>query len=103
MQSITVSRAGLHAPACAYSATASRRSMRRRGTCAWLVEEPGRYDRLVVAPGIRFLWDRLEGYGERVATLAACLARAGRTDRLARRQLRTMDDGGVFAICVPRD
>jgi len=59
------------------------------------------YDRLVVAPGIRFLWDRIEGYDETAAQRMPHAWQAGeQTLRLAR-QLRAMDDGGVVAISVP--
>jgi sulfide dehydrogenase [flavocytochrome c] flavoprotein chain len=59
------------------------------------------FDRLVVAPGIRFLWNKPEGY-DAVATQTMPHAwQAGRqTQRLAA-QLRAMDDGGVVAISVP--
>jgi sulfide dehydrogenase [flavocytochrome c] flavoprotein chain len=59
------------------------------------------YDRLVVAPGIRLLWNRIEGYDEAAAQRMPHAWQAGeQTMRLAR-QLRAMDDGGVVAICVP--
>ena len=59
------------------------------------------YDRLVVAPGIRFLWDRIEGYDEAAAQRMPHAWQAGeQTMRLAR-QLRAMNDGGVVAISVP--
>ena len=59
------------------------------------------FDRLVVAPGIRFLWNKPEGY-DVVATQTMPHAwQAGeQTQRLAA-QLRAMDDGGVVAISVP--
>ena len=59
------------------------------------------YDRLVVAPGIRFLWDRLEGYGEAQSQRLPHAWRAGAQTDLLAAQLRAMEDGGVFAICVP--
>jgi sulfide dehydrogenase [flavocytochrome c] flavoprotein chain len=59
------------------------------------------FDRLVVAPGIRFLRDRIEGYDERAAHSMPHAWMAGeQTTRLAA-QLRSMDDGGVVAISVP--
>jgi sulfide dehydrogenase [flavocytochrome c] flavoprotein chain len=59
------------------------------------------FDRLVVAPGIRLLWNRIEGYDEAAAQAMPHAWQAGeQTQRLAR-QLRAMDDGGVVAICVP--
>lgn len=59
------------------------------------------FDRLVVAPGIRFLWDRIEGYDEDAAQRMPHAWNAGeQTTRLAS-QLRSMEDGGVVAISVP--
>jgi NADPH-dependent 2,4-dienoyl-CoA reductase/sulfur reductase-like enzyme len=59
------------------------------------------YDRLVVAPGIRLLWNRIEGYDEVAAQRMPHAWQAGeQTMRLAR-QLRAMADGGVVAISVP--
>ena len=59
------------------------------------------FDRLVVAPGIRFLWDRIEGYDERASQGMPHAWKAGaQTTRLAD-QLHNMQDGGVVAISVP--
>jgi NADPH-dependent 2,4-dienoyl-CoA reductase/sulfur reductase-like enzyme len=59
------------------------------------------FDRLVVAPGIRFLWDRIEGYDERASQRMPHAWKAGaQTTRLAE-QLHSMQDGGVVAISVP--
>lgn len=59
------------------------------------------YDRCVVAPGIRFLWSTPEGYDEAAAEEMPHAWEGGtQTTRLAER-LRTMQDGGVFAISVP--
>jgi NADPH-dependent 2,4-dienoyl-CoA reductase/sulfur reductase-like enzyme len=59
------------------------------------------FDRLVVAPGIRFLWNKPEGYDAAAAQSMPHAWQAGdQTQRLAA-QLRAMDDGGVVAISVP--
>jgi sulfide dehydrogenase [flavocytochrome c] flavoprotein subunit len=59
------------------------------------------YDRLVVAPGIRFLWNKIEGYDEAATRVMPHAWQAGaQTQRLAA-QLRAMDNGGVVAISVP--
>ena len=59
------------------------------------------YDRLVVAPGIRFLWNRIEGLSPQAAEELPHAWMAGeQTARLAA-QLRSMPDGGVVAISVP--
>jgi hypothetical protein len=55
----------------------------------------------VVAPGIRFLWDRLQGYKEADSQRMPHAWRAGAQTGLLAAQLRDIDDGGVFAICVP--
>jgi len=59
------------------------------------------FDRLVVAPGIRFLWDRIEGYDEAATRSMPHAWKAGEQTVLLARQLRRMDDGGVVAISVP--
>ena len=59
------------------------------------------FDRLVIAPGIRFLWNKIEGYDEAATQAMPHAWQAGeQTQRLAM-QLRGMDDGGVVAISVP--
>ena len=59
------------------------------------------FDRLVVAPGIRFLWDRIEGYDGGAARRMPHAWKAGEQTRLLAMQLSRMDDGGVVAISVP--
>jgi sulfide dehydrogenase [flavocytochrome c] flavoprotein chain len=59
------------------------------------------FDRLVVAPGIRFLWNKPEGYDAAATQGMPHAWQAGeQTQRLAA-QLRAMGDGGVVAISVP--
>jgi sulfide dehydrogenase [flavocytochrome c] flavoprotein subunit len=101
MQSITVSRSGLARAGVRYvrdrvvSVDAQARRVRLASS------RDLAYDRLVVAPGIRFLWDRLEGYGEKASQRMPHAWRAGPQTDLLAAQLRAIDDGGVFAICVP--
>ncbi len=59
------------------------------------------FDRLVVAPGIRFLWDRIEGYDAFAAQRMPHAWRAGAQTALLAAQLRAMPDGGLVAIVVP--
>jgi sulfide dehydrogenase [flavocytochrome c] flavoprotein chain len=59
------------------------------------------YDRLVVAPGIRFLWERVEGSGPAAARTMPHAWQAGEQTSLLASQLRAMPDGGVVAISVP--
>lgn len=59
------------------------------------------YDRCVVAPGIRFLWNAPEGYDRAASERMPHAWEAGaQTLRLAEK-LSAMQDGGVFAISVP--
>jgi sulfide dehydrogenase [flavocytochrome c] flavoprotein chain len=59
------------------------------------------YDRCIVAPGIRFLWDAIEGYDEAASELMPHAWKAGaQTARLAA-LLRDVRPGGVVAIGVP--
>ena len=59
------------------------------------------YDHLVVAPGIRFLWNKLQGYDEAASQRMPHAWQAGAQTQLLAAQLRAMDDGGVVAISVP--
>ena len=101
LASLTVTRAGL--------AAAGVRHVRDRATAidakAGTVRTAGgttiAFDRLVVAPGIRFLWGTPEGYDEAASAIMPHAWKAGdQTKRLAI-QLRAMKDGGVVAISVP--
>jgi NADPH-dependent 2,4-dienoyl-CoA reductase/sulfur reductase-like enzyme len=59
------------------------------------------YDRLVLAAGIRFRWDALEGYDEAASLYMPHAWKAGAQTELLRARLHAMDDGGVVAISVP--
>jgi len=59
------------------------------------------YDRLIVAPGIDFRWDAIEGYDETASLSAPHAWKAGAQTTLLHRQLRAMPDGGVVLITVP--
>jgi sulfide dehydrogenase [flavocytochrome c] flavoprotein subunit len=59
------------------------------------------FDRLVVAPGIRFLWNRIEGYDEVASQKMPHAWKAGPQTTLLAGQLRRMPNGGVVAISVP--
>lgn len=60
-----------------------------------------KYDRLVVAPGIRMLWGTPEGYDEAAAQVMPHAWQAGPQTVLLARQLQRMRNGGVVAISVP--
>jgi len=60
------------------------------------------YDKVVVAPGIDFMWDRIEGL--QAANAAGQVLhswKAGPETVALRQQLEAMRDGGVYAIVIP--
>ncbi len=59
------------------------------------------YDRCIVAPGIDFRWDTIEGYDAGVAEKIPHAWKAGPQTALLRRQLESMRDGGTVVICPP--
>jgi sulfide dehydrogenase [flavocytochrome c] flavoprotein subunit len=59
------------------------------------------YDRLVLAPGIDIRWDGLPGYDEAAAARMPHAWRAGEQTLLLRKQLESMDDGGLVVISAP--
>lgn len=60
------------------------------------------YDRLIIAPGVDFLWDKLPMLESSAAQEKVPHAwKAGRQTVNLRRQLESMPDGGVFAISIP--
>ena len=101
MQSITVSRAGLARAGVrlvrdhAASIDADARKVRLGGGGTL------DYDRLVVAPGIRFLWNQPAGYDEAASLRMPHAWIPGPQTELLAAQLQAMDDGGVVAISVP--
>jgi sulfide dehydrogenase [flavocytochrome c] flavoprotein subunit len=61
-----------------------------------------RYDRLVLSPGVDFLWDQLPGMGRPGAQDTVLHAwKAGAQTAALRAQLEAMPDGGVFAMTIP--
>ena len=59
------------------------------------------YDRCVVAPGISFKWDGIEGYDDKVAETIPHAWKAGSQTMMLRKQLEDMKDGGTVCICPP--
>ncbi len=59
------------------------------------------YDRVIVAPGIDFQWDAIEGYDAAAAEIVPHAWKAGPQTELLQNQIRAMDDGGVVAIVAP--
>jgi sulfide dehydrogenase [flavocytochrome c] flavoprotein subunit len=61
------------------------------------------YDRLVLSPGIDFLYDRVPGLNTVDAQARVLHAwKAGAQTAMLRQQLVAMADGGVYAIVIPR-
>ena len=59
------------------------------------------YDRLVLAPGVDFRWGSPAGYDEGAAARMPHAWKAGEQTLLLRRQLESMEDGGLVAISAP--
>jgi sulfide dehydrogenase [flavocytochrome c] flavoprotein chain len=60
------------------------------------------YDRLVVSPGVDFMWEELPGLNNPAAQEKILHAwEAGPQTVALRNQLEAMPDGGVYALCVP--
>lgn len=61
------------------------------------------YDRLIVSPGIDFIWETLPGMASAEAQARVLHAwKAGPQTAALRQQLVDMPDGGVYAITIPR-
>ncbi len=58
------------------------------------------YDRLVVSPGIDFLWEQVEGLDRAKDSVLHAWKAGPQTVKLAQ-QLQSMNDGGVFVMTVP--
>jgi sulfide dehydrogenase [flavocytochrome c] flavoprotein subunit len=101
LASLTVTRSGLRRAGVqvirdrvtGVDAGAHRVRLDRNGTLG--------FDRLVLAPGIRFLTERIDGYDEHTAEKMPHAWRAGEQTRRLAAQLGEMRDGGVVAISVP--
>lgn len=60
------------------------------------------YDRLVVSPGIEFMWDALPGMKKPGAQERVLHSwKAGPQTAALRKQLEAMPDGGVYALAIP--
>ncbi len=59
------------------------------------------YDYAVVAPGIDFKWEAIDGYDEAAAELMPHAWKAGPQTLLLRKQIEAMPDGGVVFISAP--
>jgi len=62
-----------------------------------------RYDRLVLAPGIDFMWQEIPGLDNDTARSTVLHAwRAGPQTVALRKQLTDLPDGGIYAIAIPK-
>src|SRR4029453_9784270 len=61
------------------------------------------YDRLVVAPGIGFKYNSIEGYSEDATKIMPHAWSGGAQSKLLRQKLLDMDDGGLVVIAPPRN
>jgi sulfide dehydrogenase [flavocytochrome c] flavoprotein chain len=59
------------------------------------------FDRCVVAPGVSFLYDKIEGYSEEVSKTITHAWKAGEQTVTLRKQLEAMPDGGTVVITAP--
>lgn len=59
------------------------------------------YDRCIVAPGVSFKYDTIEGYDEEAAEKVPHAWKAGNQTKILRKQLEEMPDGGVFIMAPP--
>jgi NADPH-dependent 2,4-dienoyl-CoA reductase/sulfur reductase-like enzyme len=59
------------------------------------------YDRLVVAPGIDFRWNGIQGYDQNASRVIPHAWKDGEQVVLLRRQIESMEDRGTVVISVP--
>ncbi len=59
------------------------------------------FDRCIVAPGIDFRWDTIDGYDEKVAEKIPHAWKAGAQTAMLRKQMEAMKDGGTVVIAPP--
>ncbi|WP_198244715.1 NAD(P)/FAD-dependent oxidoreductase [methane-oxidizing endosymbiont of Gigantopelta aegis] len=59
------------------------------------------YDRLIMAPGIDFVWDDIAGYDAEIAQRVPHAWQAGPQTRLLWRQLQAMPDNGLIVLLAP--
>ena len=59
------------------------------------------YDKLVLAPGIDFKWEAIDGYGEAAAEIMPHAYKAGVQTRLLKEKVEAMAEGGTFVMSAP--
>jgi NADPH-dependent 2,4-dienoyl-CoA reductase/sulfur reductase-like enzyme len=64
--------------------------------------DPVAFDRVIVSPGIDFMWEQLPSMSDPAAQSKVLHAwKAGPQTAQLRRQLEEMPDGGVYVLCIP--
>jgi sulfide dehydrogenase [flavocytochrome c] flavoprotein chain len=58
------------------------------------------YDRLIISPGVDFIWDAVPGMSQAEGTILHAW-KAGPQTLALRQQLEAMPDGGTFALTIP--
>jgi NADPH-dependent 2,4-dienoyl-CoA reductase/sulfur reductase-like enzyme len=64
---------------------------------------PLKYDRLVIAPGIDFKWDAIEGYSPEAAKIMPHAWQGGEQTWLLKEKLLSLPDGGLVVMAVPQN
>ena len=59
------------------------------------------YDKLVLAPGIDFRWDAIEGYDEAASKIMPHAYKAGPQTKLLKEKVEGMAEGGTFVMVAP--
>jgi sulfide dehydrogenase [flavocytochrome c] flavoprotein subunit len=59
------------------------------------------FDRVVISPGIDFMWEQVKGMTPETAEIIPHAWKAGPQTQLLRRQLESMPDGGVVVMSIP--
>lgn len=62
------------------------------------------YDRLVLSPGIDFMWETAPGLTKEASESGEIphAWKAGPQTLMLQKQLQAMNDGGVYALCIPK-
>jgi NADPH-dependent 2,4-dienoyl-CoA reductase/sulfur reductase-like enzyme len=64
--------------------------------------DPVAFDRVIVAPGVDFMWEQLPALGDAVQRLRLLHAwKAGPQTEQLHRELEAMPDGGLFVLSIP--
>lgn len=59
------------------------------------------YDRLIVAPGIDFIWDSVPGYSQQDTAIAPHAWKAGPQTKILKERIEKISDGGQIIIVPP--